>query len=399
MIIKKIAALSLVSILCIQPPAISGYANEQSAELLPYEEGFEEEAVPTSTSRIVKKGAKTDYSVPTWHLNGGQLRFDVPGTIPDFTSAQDAPWYSRRNDITSIMIDSNIHGIGDHAFEGYPKLTSVTILGTTEESGFTGDNPHWIGKSAFKDCTSLSSFTILFTSSLHTIYEEAFYNCKSLKSFTVPENVLQIYDYAFFGCSQLETFDTSKADRLMTIGRHAFEGCRGLNSFYFPASVNTIGPGAFLGCSALQKVTYDGTKTDWDKIKIGDNNSPLLNAPITFLKGGSASNAAIEKLIYVLSYIDLADSSVTLYKGTTKKLQFKAVATRPIWTSSNKNVATVNSKGVVTAKKKGKAVITVRVGSETDTCVVYVKNPTIKLSKKKLTLTPGTTAKLKATVK
>ena len=53
----------------------------------------------------------------------------------------------------------------------------------------------------------------------------------------------------------------------------------------------------------------------------------------------------------------------------------------------------------MTAKKKGKAVITVRVGSETDTCVVYVKNPTIKLSKKKLTLTAGKTAKLKATVK
>ena len=396
---KKIAALSLASVLCIQPLAGSVYAGEQVSELMPYEEGFEEEAVPDTASRTVRKTAKMDTGVPEWHLYGGQLRFDSSGTIPNFYSADYAPWYSKRNEITSIYIGANIYGIGNHAFEGYPNLTSVTISGDFEENGINRIDPHWIGESAFRDCTSLSSVSILGISSLHTIYEYAFYNCKSLKSFTLPQDVNQIYDYAFAGCSQLETFDTSKNDKLARIGRHAFEGCKGLHSFYFPASVTTISPGAFLGCSALQKVTYDGTKTDWEKINIGDNNSPLLNAPITFLKGGSTSSSTIEKLIYVFSYIDLADSSVTLYKGTTKKLQFKAFATRPIWTSSNKNVATVNSKGVVTAKKKGKAVITVRVGSETDTCVVYVKNPTIKLSKKKLTLTAGKTAKLKATVK
>ena len=46
------------------------------------------------------------------------------------------------------------------------------------------------------------------------------------------------------------------------------------------------------------------------------------------------------------------------------------------WSSSNKKVATVNSKGKVTAKKKGTAVITAKVDSDTYECKVTVKNPT-----------------------
>ncbi len=43
------------------------------------------------------------------------------------------------------------------------------------------------------------------------------------------------------------------------------------------------------------------------------------------------------------------------------------------WTSSNKSVAAVNSKGVITAKKKGTAVITVKSGIKKVTCKVTVK--------------------------
>ena len=43
------------------------------------------------------------------------------------------------------------------------------------------------------------------------------------------------------------------------------------------------------------------------------------------------------------------------------------------WTSSNKNVAVVTFKGVVTAKKKGTAKITVRSGKKSYTVKIKVK--------------------------
>ena len=43
------------------------------------------------------------------------------------------------------------------------------------------------------------------------------------------------------------------------------------------------------------------------------------------------------------------------------------------YSSSNKKIATVNSKGKVTAKKAGTVTITVKAGNVTKTCVVTVK--------------------------
>ena len=43
------------------------------------------------------------------------------------------------------------------------------------------------------------------------------------------------------------------------------------------------------------------------------------------------------------------------------------------YSSSNKKIATVNSKGKVTAKKAGTVTITVKAGNVTKTCVITVK--------------------------
>lgn len=70
-------------------------------------------------------------------------------------------------------------------------------------------------------------------------------------------------------------------------------------------------------------------------------------------------------------------TAVTLKKGRTKTLKPKlspAGSEATIkYSSSNKKVAAVSSKGVITAKKKGKTVITVKAGSVSVKCKVTVK--------------------------
>ena len=62
-----------------------------------------------------------------------------------------------------------------------------------------------------------------------------------------------------------------------------------------------------------------------------------------------------------------------------KSLRLKATVApvtsrqKVIWLSSNKKVATVTSKGVITAKKKGKTIITVKSGKKTYKIKVTVK--------------------------
>ena len=67
------------------------------------------------------------------------------------------------------------------------------------------------------------------------------------------------------------------------------------------------------------------------------------------------------------------------------------------WTSSKKSVATVSSKGVVTAKKTGKAVISAKVDGITKKCTITVKKAPkkITLNAKKKNLKRGKTFKIK----
>lgn len=53
------------------------------------------------------------------------------------------------------------------------------------------------------------------------------------------------------------------------------------------------------------------------------------------------------------------------------------------WTSSNTNVATVNSSGKVSAKKSGNTTVTVSVGNLSASCNVTVKEKTQLLRMKK----------------
>ena len=96
---------------------------------------------------------------------------------------------------------------------------------------------------------------------------------------------------------------------------------------------------------------------------------------------------------------ELNTSSKTLYtKGSTKTtLKVTTNLTDKItWKSSNTKVASVNSKGVVTAKAKGTAVITASCGEYKVTCKITVKNPSLKLSKSSATVKVGKTTKISA---
>ncbi|WP_287638913.1 Ig-like domain-containing protein, partial [Blautia sp.] len=96
---------------------------------------------------------------------------------------------------------------------------------------------------------------------------------------------------------------------------------------------------------------------------------------------------------------ELNTSSKTLYtKGSTKTtLKVTTNLTDKItWKSSNTKVAAVNSKGVVTAKAKGTAVITASCGEYKATCKITVKNPSLKLTKTSATVKAGKTTKISA---
>ncbi|WP_051656385.1 Ig-like domain-containing protein [Butyrivibrio sp. AE3004] len=104
------------------------------------------------------------------------------------------------------------------------------------------------------------------------------------------------------------------------------------------------------------------------------------------------------------SRISLNHSTYTLKKG--KKLKLKATTNpkkkKVVYSSKNSKVATVNDKGVVVAKKKGKTTITAKIAGtkQTAKCTIIVGTPvsSVSTSTPLLTIKEGETSQITATI-
>ena len=100
---------------------------------------------------------------------------------------------------------------------------------------------------------------------------------------------------------------------------------------------------------------------------------------ITAKKTGTAAisakvNGTTLKCKVTVTNPTLSSKKLSLVKGKTATLKVSGTKSSVTWKSSNKNIATVNSKGKITAKTAGVATITAKVDGTSLTCKVTVTN-------------------------
>lgn len=71
--------------------------------------------------------------------------------------------------------------------------------------------------------------------------------------------------------------------------------------------------------------------------------------------------------------IHLSSSNRTMVKGQKVTLKISGTTKKILWSSTKKSIATVSSKGIVTAKSIGSATITAKVSGNKYKCVISVK--------------------------
>lgn len=174
-------------------------------------------------------GAAGDGSGVTWQLTENtddpstyKLTISGSGSMKNFPFGSDQPWYSFKQQITSVVIHPGVTSIGECAFSWFPKLTHVDIA----------DSVISIGGNAFKSCSSLTDITI-------------------------PQRVTHIGGLAFSGCTSLSSITLS--NNITSIGNAAFKNCTNLTSITIPSSVISIGSNVFDGCTRLNDIRYSGT--------------------------------------------------------------------------------------------------------------------------------------------
>ena len=168
--------------------------------------------------------------------------------------------------LTSIVIPDSVTSIGDWAFARCSSLTSIVIP----------DSVTSIGEEAFYGCKSLTSVVVAEGNTvydsreqcnaiIHTATNTLIRGCQNT---IIPDSVTSIVGGAFEYCSSLTSIVIP--DGVTSIGYAAFCDCSSLTSIVIPDSVTSIGEWAFSDCSSLTSITFNGTKAQWKRIKLGD---------------------------------------------------------------------------------------------------------------------------------
>ena len=192
--------------------------------------------------------------------------------------------FSECSDLTSIEIPNSVTSIEKGAFYSCSDLTSIEIPNSVTS----------IENYTFTECTGLTSIEIPNT--VTSIGWYAFHSCSSLKSITIPSGVTSIEDCTFVNCTGLKSITIPS--KVTSIGEFAFSKCTGLTNIEIPSSVTSIDYGAFSECNSLTDVYYGGTKEQWNKINMDEDNNAndsLKKATIHYTRNLPMTTATITK--------------------------------------------------------------------------------------------------------
>ena len=357
-------------------------------------------------------------------------------TIPNSVMSIEERAFSGCEGLVSITIPNSVTSIGKYAFWRCEGLTSITIPNAVT----------YIGEYAFRDCKGLTSITI--PNAVTRIGDYAFYGCSGLTSVIIGNSVTSIGTYAFAYCSNLTSItcvastppDGYRSDSFMKVKKYipvyvpansikaykitnVWKDFTNIQAIIEPESISLTNASEDLIVGMTKKLETTITPEDatTKTITWTSSNTEVATVSaegIVTAKGGGTTvitattynGKTVKCTITVeqpVTAIALSDATTSLWVGKTKALTATVTPTASSntavnWSSSDENVATVSSKGVITAKGKGTCTITCTAADgygAKSTCEVTVKQQVteIAISETNASLWVGDTKNITAT--
>lgn len=197
--------------------------------------------------------------------------------------------FARKNGLNSIVIPNTVVLIAEGAFASNWGLASIEIPASVVE----------IGTRAFEWAGNIAEVKFAANSQLKILGTSAFSHAKGLKSIELPEGLTTIKNCAFADCNVLESVTIPAS--VTTIMEHMFD--------------NPSNPTG--GCPMLKTVKYAGTKEQWDKINLAENNDILTSTVevlcnITFDVNGYGT-APADQTVYTGDKLEVAEPTAAGY--------------------------------------------------------------------------------------
>ena len=218
---------------------------------------------------FVTKGGKLTSTYPSgkcgtdafWSIDDGVLSVTGTGKMADYPSADNCPWYTVRDTITSVKVADGITTIGKCAFDNCANLVSVDIA----------DSVGYIGPNAFRGCAKLESFDM--PDSVTEVALSAFSNCTALKHISLSVNLQKVGDHLFSHCKVLE--DLAFGDKVTFIDNDVISDCPGLKTLTIGKAVEN-----------LAHAFYYLTFTDSEGVELDNTSAEALRGHSFMVKDG-----------------------------------------------------------------------------------------------------------------
>ena len=243
--------------------------------------------------------ALTSMAIPGSVTMIGDWAFDGCGALTDiYYGGYGIDWLSASGNYCGIPSGTTVHfksgygkgSCGDNVSWVLPLDGTLTISGTGAMEDYDIDNAPWY---SFRSQVK----SVVIEDGATRIGISAFKNCDALTDVTIPGSVIRIEDYAFSDCSALTS--VTIPDGVTYIGSYAFSDCDSLASVTIPGSVTKIGGSVFYDCDALTDIYYDGYGIDW--LKVDGSLSSLTGYTVRFKEDMYGKGMCGENVSWVMT--------------------------------------------------------------------------------------------------
>lgn len=360
---------------------------------------------------------------------------NIPSQVTSIRNAT----FSGCSSLEELTIPSKITSLGENVFSGCVSLKSMVIPDSVTE----------IGASTFSNCSNLEE--VKLPQNLNRISANLFRYCDSIETVVIPNGVIAVDDTAFADCMNLKsvtfpnTISTSENDgngigsRIFSNSpkvvasviegsvAHTYMRRNGYDFTLITTGINLDKPELTLNVNESSKYVAilspytiaNNTSLTWQSSN-PDVATVDANGVVTGISEGEAtitarnsnglsasSEVTVTNISAPITNVSLNFSDLEIRKDSSQGLRATITPKETTddktltWESSNPEVATVSSTGVVTARRPGNAIITVRTSNGlTDTCNIAVISQitSVHLNLTAITLDEGVSQTLRATI-
>ena len=360
---------------------------------------------------------------------------NIPSQVTSIRNAT----FSGCSSLEELTIPSTITSLGENVFSGCVSLKSMVIPDSVTE----------IGASTFSNCSNLEE--VKLPQNLNRISANLFRYCDSIETVVIPNGVIAVDDTAFADCMNLKsvTFpNTISASENEGSGigsrifsnspkvvasviegslAHTYMRRNGYNFTLITTGINLDKPELTLNVNESSKYVAilspysiaNNTSLTWQSSN-PDVATVDANGVVTGISEGKAtitvrnsnglsasSEVTVTNINTPITNVSLNYSDLEIRKDSSQGLRATITPKETTddktltWESNNPEVATVSSTGVVTARRPGNAIITVRTSNGlTDTCNITVISQitSVHLNLTAITLDEGVSQTLRATI-